>query len=35
MLPLSPDATRAEVLKAMEGHVIGKAVLGGRFKRPQ
>ena len=35
MLSLSPDATRTEVLKAMEGHVIGKAVLAGRFKRPQ
>lgn len=35
VLPLGPDATRAEVLKAMEGHVIGKAVLVGRFKRPQ
>ena len=34
-LTLSADATRAEVLKAMEGHVIGKAVVSGRFKRPQ
>jgi Raf kinase inhibitor-like YbhB/YbcL family protein len=34
-LALGPEATRAEVIKAMEGHVIGKAVLGGRFKRPQ
>ena len=34
-LSLGADATRAEVLKAMESHVIGKAVLSGRFKRPQ
>ena len=34
-LTLTPDATRAEVLKAMEGHAVGKAVLQGRFKRPQ
>ena len=34
-LSLGPDATRANVLKAMEGHIIGKAVLPGRFKRPQ
>lgn len=34
-LALTADATRPEVLKAMEGHVIGKAVLSGRFKRPQ
>jgi phosphatidylethanolamine-binding protein (PEBP) family uncharacterized protein len=35
MLPLGPDATREEVLKAMAGHIVGKAVLVGRFKRPQ
>ncbi len=35
MLPLGPDATREEVLKAMVGHIVGKAVLVGRFKRPQ
>lgn len=27
--------TRANVFKAMQGHVIGKAVYGGLFKRPQ
>jgi Raf kinase inhibitor-like YbhB/YbcL family protein len=27
--------TRANVMKAMQGHVIGKAVYGGLFKRPQ
>jgi Raf kinase inhibitor-like YbhB/YbcL family protein len=27
--------TRAMVFKAMEGHVLGKAVYGGLFKRPQ
>jgi len=34
-LSLGPDATRADVMKAMEGHTTGKAVLVGRFKRPQ
>ena len=34
-LPVADGATRAEVLKAMEGHIIGKAVLVGRFKQPQ
>ena len=29
-----PDATRADVLKAIEGHILGKAILMGRFKRP-
>ncbi|HEY6343772.1 MAG TPA: YbhB/YbcL family Raf kinase inhibitor-like protein [Bryobacteraceae bacterium] len=33
-LSLGPDATRADVLKAMEGHIFGKAVLEGRFRRP-
>ena len=33
-LPLGPDATRAEVLKAMEGHAIGKAVIQCRFRMP-
>jgi phosphatidylethanolamine-binding protein (PEBP) family uncharacterized protein len=32
---LGPDATRPDVLKAMEGHILGKGVLVGRFKRPQ
>ena len=27
--------TRANVLKAMQGHVLAKAVYGGLFKRPQ
>src|SRR5690349_11911628 len=27
--------TRASVLKAMQGHILGKAVYGGLFKRPQ
>jgi Raf kinase inhibitor-like YbhB/YbcL family protein len=34
-LDLTPDATRADVLKAIDGHILGKAVLVGRFKRPQ
>jgi len=33
-LSLGPDATREEVMKAMEGHIVGKAVLEGRFRRP-
>lgn len=33
-LSLGPDATREQVLDAMKGHAIGKAVLVGRFKRP-
>jgi Raf kinase inhibitor-like YbhB/YbcL family protein len=33
-LSLGPDATRDQVMKAMEGHIIGKAVLVGRFHRP-
>ena len=33
----APDAfeTRANVVKAMQGHIVGKAVYGGLFKRPQ
>ena len=27
--------TRANVMKAMQGHILGKAVYGGLFKRPQ
>ena len=27
--------TRANVMKAIQGHVLGKAVYGGLFKRPQ
>ncbi|MDQ6698743.1 MAG: YbhB/YbcL family Raf kinase inhibitor-like protein [Acidobacteriota bacterium] len=30
---LGPDATRADVLKALDGHILGKAVLVGRFHR--
>ena len=32
-LDLGPEATRADVMKAMDGHVIGKGVLEGRFHR--
>ena len=32
-LDVSPDANRAEVLKAMDGHVIEKGSLFGRFRR--
>ena len=32
-LDLGPDASRADVMKAMEGHIIGKAVYEGRFHR--
>lgn len=32
-LDLKPDVSRAEVLKAMDGHILGKAVLVGRFHR--
>jgi Raf kinase inhibitor-like YbhB/YbcL family protein len=34
-LSLGPDATRDQVMEAMQGHTVGKAVLEGRFKRPQ
>lgn len=33
-LSLGPDATQADVLKAMDGHILMKAVLVGRFHRP-
>lgn len=33
-LDLTPEATRADVLKALDGHIVGKGVLMGRFKRP-
>ena len=33
-LDLTPDATRTDVLKAIDGHILGKAILVGRFKRP-
>ena len=32
-LDLGPDAARAHVLKAMDGHILGKGVLVGRFHR--
>ena len=39
MLTVQPSAdafeTRANVMKAIQGHVLGKAVYGGLFKRPQ
>jgi Raf kinase inhibitor-like YbhB/YbcL family protein len=34
MLTLGPDASRADVMTAITGHIVGKAVLVGRFKRP-
>lgn len=33
-LDLGPDATRQQVIDAMQGHILGKAVLVGRFHRP-
>jgi Raf kinase inhibitor-like YbhB/YbcL family protein len=30
-LDLGPDASRADVMKAIDGHIIGKGVLEGRF----
>ncbi len=32
-LDLKEDATRADVLKALDGHILGKGVLEGRFHR--
>jgi len=32
-LELGPDSTREDVLKAMDGHILGKGVLVGRFHR--
>jgi Raf kinase inhibitor-like YbhB/YbcL family protein len=32
-LDLGPDATRADVLKAIDGHIVGKGVVMGRFHR--
>lgn len=32
-LDLGSDATRADVLKAMDGHVLGKGIVFGRFHR--
>ena len=34
-LDLGPDAMRSDVMKAMEGHILGKAVWEGRFHRHQ
>lgn len=36
-VPPGPDAfdTRVNVMKAMQGHILGKAVYGGLFRRPQ
>jgi hypothetical protein len=33
-LSLGPDATKADVMKAMDGHILAKGVLEGRFHRP-
>jgi len=33
-LSLGPDTTRAQIMAAMDGHVLAKAVLVGRFHRP-
>jgi Raf kinase inhibitor-like YbhB/YbcL family protein len=33
-LSLGPEATQADVLKAMDGHILMKGVLVGRFHRP-
>ena len=30
---LGPDATRDQVTAAMDGHILGKAVIEGRFHR--
>ena len=32
-LELGPDATRADVMKAIDGHILGKGVLSARFHR--
>jgi Raf kinase inhibitor-like YbhB/YbcL family protein len=32
-LDLGPDATKADVLKAVDGHILGKGVIEGRFHR--
>ena len=32
-LDLRPDATRANVLKAIDGHILGKGVMAARFHR--
>jgi hypothetical protein len=30
-----PFETRAKVMQTIQGHILGKAVMGGLFKRPQ
>lgn len=35
MLDRTPGATRADLLKAMDGHIVGHAVLTGRFDSDQ
>ena len=32
-LSLGPDATREQVMAAMDGHIVGKAAIEGRFRR--
>ena len=32
-LDLTPDATRADIMKAIDGHILAKAVMFGRFHR--
>lgn len=34
-LPLSNDARRKDVLTAMKGHILGKALLVGKYQRPK
>ena len=34
-LDLGPDASRADVMKAINGHILAKALYMGRFKRPE
>ena len=34
-LDLGPDASRADMMKAIDGHIVGKAVWEGRFHRQQ
>jgi phosphatidylethanolamine-binding protein (PEBP) family uncharacterized protein len=33
-LTLGPDADRDAAMKAMDGHILGKGILVGRFHRP-
>ena len=33
-LTLGPDATRADLMTAMNGHILDKGVLVGRFHKP-